>query len=150
RESDLLRGRAELLERELAVAPAADGLSETRRACGNPVGRERAGVGRQHRHGGEARHRSHGTATADGAVHRAPFFISPTACAAARAVSAMYVIDGFWHPFDAMHAPSVTNRFFTSHAWFHPFSTPSIGVMLMRAPPISWMQWPGGLFEPCV
>ena len=20
----------------------------------------------------------------------------------------------------------------------------------MRAPPISWMQWPGGLFEPCV
>ena len=49
-----------------------------------------------------------------------------------------------------MHAPSVMNRFFTSHAWFHWFTTPSLGVRLIRAPPISWMQWPGGLFDPCV
>ena len=49
----------------------------------------------------------------------------------------MYVSDGFWFPLDAMQAPSVMKTLGTSHAWFHPFNTPSFGVRLIRAPPIS-------------
>lgn len=40
---------------------------------------------------------------------------SSTAKAAARAVSAMYVSDGFWHAVDAMQAPSVTKTLGASH-----------------------------------
>ncbi|MNC88569.1 hypothetical protein D3C83_43960 [compost metagenome] len=50
-------------------------------------------------------------------IHQISFlFMAATAWAAARAVSAMYVMLGFWHALLAMHAPSVTNRFLTSHA----------------------------------
>ena len=50
-----------------------------------------------------------------------------TAWSAARAVSAMYVSDGFWHADDAMHEPSVTKTFGASHTWFHELSTDDFG-----------------------
>jgi hypothetical protein len=65
-----------------------------------------------------------------------------TACAQARAVSAMYVSEGFATPSDAIAAPSVTSRFGTSCAWFQPFSTDVFGSRPMRAPPISWIASP--------
>src|SRR4051812_26285539 len=68
--------------------------------------------------------------------HTSLRFIISTALATARAVNAMYVIDGFWHAVEHIMEPSDTKRFFTSHAWFHLFRTPSFDVLLMRAPPI--------------
>ena len=56
----------------------------------------------------------------------------------------MYVIEGFWHADDAMHAPSVTKTFFASHTWFHLLSTDVFGSFPIRAVPISWMVSPGG------
>ena len=44
------------------------------------------------------------------------FFISETAKSQARAVSAMYVSDGFTQAEEVMQPPSVTKRFFTSCA----------------------------------
>src|SRR6266550_8934056 len=55
-------------------------------------------------------------------------------------------MDGLTHDDDAMHAPSVRNRFGTSHAWLLPFNTDVLGSFPMRAVPISWMHRPGGLF----
>src|SRR5437870_2981648 len=72
-------------------------------------------------------------------------FIASTAYAAARAVSPMYVMDGFWHAVDAMQAPSVTNTFFTSWHWLWAFKTDVFGSRPMRAVPISWIVRPGGL-----
>jgi hypothetical protein len=43
--------------------------------------------------------------------HSAPRRNSSTACAQARAVSAMYVSDGFWQADEVMQAPSVTTTF---------------------------------------
>src|SRR5213080_2786213 len=57
----------------------------------------------------------------------------------------MYVMDGFWHAVDAMQAPSVTHRFFTSWHWLWPFSTDVFGSRPIRAVPISWIVRPGGL-----
>src|ERR1700746_699906 len=48
--------------------------------------------------------------------YRLFFFISDTAKSQARAVSAMYVSDGFTQEEDTMHAPSVRNRFLASCA----------------------------------
>ena len=44
-----------------------------------------------------------------------------------------------------MHAPSVTNRFFTSWHWLWAFKTDVLGSRPMRAVPISWIVRPGGL-----
>src|SRR5690606_10338284 len=55
--------------------------------------------------------------------HRLPFFSSDVAKSTARAVSAMYVSEGFTHAADVIHAPSVTNTFGASHTWLFPFST---------------------------
>src|SRR5262249_16939847 len=78
-----------------------------------------------------------------GIPHRFRFFSSFTAKSAARAVSAMYVSDGFWHAADVMHEPSVTNTFGASHTWLCAFSTEVFGSRPMRAVPISWMPIPG-------
>src|SRR5262249_46479004 len=59
--------------------------------------------------------------------HKFPRFSSSTANAAARAVSAMYVNDGFWQPDETMHAPSVTKTFVQSQTWLWPFSTEVFG-----------------------
>src|SRR5258706_9719096 len=47
------------------------------------------------------------------------FPISSTAWFTARAVSAIYRIEGLWLPVDVMHAPSVTNTLGTECSWFH-------------------------------
>src|SRR6185503_6864169 len=62
---------------------------------------------------------------------------SPTAWSTARAVSAMYVSDGFTHDDDTMHEPSVTNTFGASHTWFQRLSTDVRGSLPMRAVPLS-------------
>src|SRR5712691_10911067 len=54
-------------------------------------------------------------------------------------------MDGFTHDDEAMQAPSVRNRFGTSHAWLLPFKTDVLGSRPMRAVPISWMVSPGAL-----
>ncbi|PRY27393.1 hypothetical protein CLV58_13326 [Spirosoma oryzae] len=46
--------------------------------------------------------------------YKLPFFISFTAKSAARAVSAIYVSDGFTHEADVIQAPSVLNTFLTA------------------------------------
>src|SRR5205809_7864026 len=56
-------------------------------------------------------------------------------------------MEGFTHEDDAMHAPSVTNRLGTSHAWLLALSTDVLGSRPMRAEPISWMVRPGALSE---
>src|SRR5436190_19209502 len=56
-------------------------------------------------------------------------------------------MEGFTHEDDAMHAPSVTNRLGTSHAWLLALSTDVLGSRPMRAVPISWMVRPGALSE---
>jgi len=56
----------------------------------------------------------------------------------------MYVSDGFWHADEVIAAPSITNRFGTSHAWLCAFSTDVAGSRPMRAVPISWMVRPCG------
>src|SRR5262249_51526027 len=117
--ADPLRQLAELVERNLAVAPAGDRLLEAGRSRANRVHRGRERRTRHHRSTGDrGTHRSPRLSASHAvAVHQtSPRFIAATACAAARAVSAMYVMLGFWHPELAMHAPSVRNRFFTSHA----------------------------------
>ena len=43
---------------------------------------------------------------------------------------------------DAIQAPSVTNTFFASHTWFHPFNTDVFGSRPIRAGPISWIPLP--------
>ena len=43
-----------------------------------------------------------------------------------------------------MHAPSVTNTFFTSWHWLCAFNTDVFGSRPIRAVPISWMVKPGG------
>ena len=48
------------------------------------------------------------------APQRLPRFISPTMYSHARTVNAIIVRVGFWQPIETKHAPSVTNRFFTS------------------------------------
>ena len=55
----------------------------------------------------------------------------------ARAVSAMYVIDGLTQELLVMHAPSVTNRLGTSCAWLWALSTDVFGSRPIRAVPIS-------------
>ena len=52
--------------------------------------------------------------------------------------------DGFWQALDVMQAPSVTNRFGTSHDWFQPFSTDVFGSRPMRTVPISCTLKPIG------
>ncbi len=64
-------------------------------------------------------------------------FIRSTAGSTALAVSAMYVIEGFWFAVDAMLAPSVQKRFGTSHDWFQPLSTLLARSFPIRAVPIS-------------
>ncbi len=59
----------------------------------------------------------------------------------------MYVSDGFWHAGEVMAAPSITNRFATSHAWLCAFSTNVAGSRPMRAVPISWIVRPGGVIS---
>src|SRR5258708_32112024 len=54
-------------------------------------------------------------------------------------------MDGFWFADEAMQAPSVTNRFFTSWHWLWAFSTDVFGSRPIRAVPISWIVGPGGL-----
>src|SRR5882724_10046716 len=54
-------------------------------------------------------------------------------------------MDGFWFADEAMQAPSVTNRFFTSWHWLWAFSTDVFGSRPIRAVPISWIVRPGGL-----
>src|SRR5437773_2498123 len=54
-------------------------------------------------------------------------------------------MDGFWFADEAIQAPSVTNRFFTSWHWLWAFSTDVFGSRPIRAVPISWIVRPGGL-----
>src|SRR2546422_7043545 len=54
-------------------------------------------------------------------------------------------MDGFWFADEAIQAPSVTNRFFTSWHWLWAFSTDFFGSRPIRAVPISWIVRPGGL-----
>src|SRR5438132_1063011 len=54
-------------------------------------------------------------------------------------------MEGFWQADDAMQAPSVTNRFFTSWHWLCAFSTVVFGSRPIRAVPISWIVRPGGV-----
>src|SRR4051794_18247478 len=55
----------------------------------------------------------------------------------------MIVSVGFLSAFDANGEPSVRNRFFTSHVWFHLLVTLFFGSSPMIAPPTSWMILPG-------
>ena len=60
-----------------------------------------------------------------------------TAKSAARAVSAMYVSEGFTHADDVMHEPSVTKTLGASYTWLFTFRTDVFGSRPMRAVPIS-------------
>src|SRR5437763_17085402 len=71
--------------------------------------------------------------------YRLFFFISDTAKSQARAVSAMYVSDGFTQEEETMHAPSVRNRFLASCAGLCALSTEVLGWRPMRAVHISWL-----------
>src|SRR5215471_723162 len=79
--------------------------------------------------------------------YRLFFSISETAKSQARAVSAMYVSDGFTQEEETMQAPSVRKRFFASWAWLCWLSTEVFGSRPMRAVPISWMARPGGVIS---
>src|SRR5207249_2898082 len=54
-------------------------------------------------------------------------------------------MDGFWFADEAIQAPSVTNRFFTSWHWLWAFRTEVFGSRPIRAVPLSWIVRPGGL-----
>src|SRR5947208_16173065 len=54
-------------------------------------------------------------------------------------------MDGFWFADEAIQAPSVTKRFFTSWHWLWAFSTDVFGSRPVRAVPIAWIVRPGGL-----
>src|ERR1700730_13789405 len=62
-------------------------------------------------------------------------FNSSMAWLAARAVSAMKVMDGFWFPVETIQAPSVTKTFLQWWSWFHSLSKEVFGSLPMRAPP---------------
>ena len=113
--ADRLRGLAQVVERDLRVAPPRDRLLESRRARFARRFGERA-ARRECDAGGQRAESAECFAPRDVARQSAFCFVRLTACDTARAVSAMYVMLGFWQPLLAMHAPSVMNRFFTSHA----------------------------------
>src|SRR5439155_15021744 len=111
--------------------------------CGNPERRERGCAERLQQRpaiGGDASRIPHPASR-----HSSLRFMASTAYTAARAVSAMYVMEGFWFADEAMQAPSVTNRFFTSWHWLWAFRTEVFGSRPIRAVPISWIVRPGGL-----
>ena len=106
-------GLAQLIERDATVTPPRDRLLES---SGRTRDLGQTQIRWQRRRGAQCSERTEHLSSTDGAHQTSPRFMAATACAAARAVIAMYVMLGFWHAQLAMHEPSVRKRFFTSHA----------------------------------
>src|SRR5262245_4445065 len=75
-------------------------------------------------------------------AHRLPFFRSSAMCSAVLHASARIVQVGFLSALLTNGPPSATNRFGTSWAWHHWFSTDVLGLSPMRVVPPSWIISP--------
>src|SRR5690606_21374534 len=71
------------------------------------------------------------------ALHRLPFRASSRRCSQPRQARARMVIVGFLNGLLAKTAASATITFGQSQIWPYAFVTPSSGLALMRATPIS-------------